>query len=248
MSFDPRFSNRFEQIIRPAIEKAPLCGYSLQAYRVDNSRTGDSILTDIVDGIAHARLVLADLSDIDEGGESETPIRNGNVMYEVGVALAARQPSEVLLVRGDRKRFLFDVSTIPHQTIDFDDPKKAIADLQTALADRIRETELLNDARIQLAARSLTREEINLLDHLRDLGPDQCRDLRMPQGDMLSIPIARGLDGLLQKGCVISVAVNTQNGSVFYSLTPFGYSLANASRKLLARFTPEVRSEKPEGE
>jgi hypothetical protein len=113
MSFDPRFNDRFTQVIKPAIEAEPLHGHVLEAYRVDNSKTGDSILTDIVDGIAHSRIVLADLSVVDEGRYTDTPFRNGNVMYEVGVALAARQPSEVLLVRDDRKRFLFDVSTIP---------------------------------------------------------------------------------------------------------------------------------------
>ena len=95
MSFEPRFSERYEKIIKPAVEGEPLSGISLRAYRVDNSKSGDSILTDIVEGVAHSRLVLADVSVIDEGRYTETPIRNGNVMYEVGVALACREPSEV---------------------------------------------------------------------------------------------------------------------------------------------------------
>lgn len=143
MSFDKRFEDRYSSIIRPAIEDEPIADLKLSAYRVDNSKTGDSILTSIVDGIAHARLVLADLSVIDEGRYAETPIRNGNVMYEVGVALAAKQPSEVLLIRDDKKPFLFDVSTIPHQTIDFTQRDSAIRELRASLADRVKESHLI---------------------------------------------------------------------------------------------------------
>ena len=93
MSFEDRFRSRFDDIIRPAIEDETFGDIALSAYRVDNSKTGDSILSDIANGIAHSRLVLADLSVIDEGRYKETPIRNGNVMYEVGVALACGSPS-----------------------------------------------------------------------------------------------------------------------------------------------------------
>jgi hypothetical protein len=48
-------------------------------------------------------------------------------MYEVGLALACRQPSEVLLVRDDRARFLFDVSVVPHMQVDFTDKERAIS-------------------------------------------------------------------------------------------------------------------------
>lgn len=116
MSFQKTFKKRFEKVIKPAIESEPFSGIELQAYRVDNSKTGDSILTDIVHGIAHSRLVLADVSVVDTGLDTKKPVRNGNVMYEVGVALACRNPSDVLLIRDDKERFLFDVSTIPHIT------------------------------------------------------------------------------------------------------------------------------------
>ena len=57
---------------------------------------------------------------------SGRPYRNGNVMYEVGLALACRHSSEVLLVRDDHDAFLFDVSTIPHTTINFANKSVAI--------------------------------------------------------------------------------------------------------------------------
>ena len=62
---------------------------------------------------------------------SGRPYRNGNVMYEVGLALACRHSSEVLLVRDDHDAFLFDVSTIPHTTINF--ANKSVAEGVTVL-------------------------------------------------------------------------------------------------------------------
>lgn len=155
MSFEPRFAVRFDEIIKPAVEAEIIAGRRLSAYKVDNSLTGDSILTDIADGIAHSALFLADVSVIDEGRYAEQPIRNGNVMYEVGLALACRLPSEVLLIRDDRKKFLFDVSTIPHITIDFSDREAATARIRAALADRLTETTKLLDARVTIAFKGL---------------------------------------------------------------------------------------------
>ena len=110
-------------VIRPAIENIVVDNVQLIAYRVDNSKTGDSILTDIMDGVAHSRLVLADVSIMGKDPNTGYAYRNGNVMYEVGLALACRHPSEVLLIRhkrDEKEAFLFDVSTIPHATLDFD--------------------------------------------------------------------------------------------------------------------------------
>jgi hypothetical protein len=85
MSFHGDYEQRFEQVIKPAITSIRLCDKPLAAYRADNSKTGDSILTDIMDGIAHSQLVLADVSTVDHG-QGGFAYRNGNVMYEVGLA------------------------------------------------------------------------------------------------------------------------------------------------------------------
>ena len=90
--------------------------------------------------------------------------RSGNVMYEVGVALACRQSSEVLLIRDDQERFLFDVSTIPHKHIDFSDanPCKATTGRRTRCS-RLNERDHLQDARIAIAVAGLTAEERRIL-------------------------------------------------------------------------------------
>src|SRR6266498_4784321 len=126
MSFSKRYQKRYDHVISPAIKQIRINEIPLEPCRVDLSKSGDSILTDIIDGIAHSQMVLADISVIGKNWFTKEVFRNGNVMYEVGLALACRQPSEVLLIRDDNERFLFDVSTIPHKIIDFDKPSIAI--------------------------------------------------------------------------------------------------------------------------
>jgi len=233
MSFDKRFDERYEEIIRPAIEVELIEGNKLAAYRVDNSRTGDSILTDIIDNIAHSKIILADVSVIDEGRYTQVPIRNGNVMYEVGVALASRNTSEVLLIRDDNKRFLFDVSTIPHLEVDFNDKNGAINVIRQAISDRVRETELLHDARVSMSTNTLTQNEKMVLDALSKLEPNKAIDLSAPYLGQLSFPTERGVSGLLRKGCIKTSAINKETGVVFYSMTPFGYAVHQAASEIL---------------
>jgi len=77
MPFESRFLRRFETIFVPAIEAQPIGGRNLRAFRVDNSKTGDSILTEIIDNISHSRIVLADITVVDEGRYTGQPVRNG---------------------------------------------------------------------------------------------------------------------------------------------------------------------------
>lgn len=90
MSFSELFKRRFTEVIEPAVQEVTYHGATLSASRVDLSKTGDSILTDIIDGIAHAVMVLADVSVVGNDAKTGESYRNGNVMYEVGLALAAR--------------------------------------------------------------------------------------------------------------------------------------------------------------
>jgi hypothetical protein len=238
MSFAGRFKERFDRVFKPAIEEREIAGRRLQAFRVDNSKTGDSILTEIVAGIAHSRTVLADVSVIGDDTEGRA-VRNGNVMYEVGIALACRLPSEVLLVRDDdTKDFLFDVSSIPHTTIDFSDTSTAIDSLRARLADRLQETELTQDARIQIAVRGLTQNEHRVLKAFANLPPDQMLDIATPVLGGLSNPNERGVSGLLLKGCIRAQAIHATQGSFFYTTTPFGYTLARAADALLPTVDP----------
>jgi hypothetical protein len=145
MSFAEAYKRRYAQVIEPAIRAITYHGRTLAARRVDLSKTGDSILSDIVDGVAHSTMVLCDVSTVGHDSKTGHAYRNGNVMYEVGVALACRQPSEVLLIRDDRDKFLFDVSVIPHMHIDFTDEATACRALSEELVARLREVDRVMD-------------------------------------------------------------------------------------------------------
>jgi hypothetical protein len=238
MSFETRFDHRFSAVIQPAIEAEPIAGLKLKAHRVDISKTGESILTEIVAGIAHSRLVLADVSVVDEGRYTQIAVRNANVMYEVGLALACRSPSEVLLVRDDDKPLLFDLSTIPTMLIDFQDVDAATLRLRAALADRLRESTLLTDARVRQAARSLTQYELQVLRSLASVGRGSAVDLSMPGSGSPSIPTERGLSGLLGRGFAQAVGINATSGGIWYSLTPLGRILAQAVEQTLRKIAP----------
>lgn len=163
MSFADTYKRRFDNVIAPAIRGIMVDGVQLEPYRVDFSKSGDSILTDIMDGIAHCQMVLADVSIMGHDSKNGNGYRNGNVMYEVGLAAACRQSTELLLVRDDKERFLFDISTIPHVTIDFTDEGRAMKELQEALSDRLKERTFLNDARVRKAVASLTDDELQVI-------------------------------------------------------------------------------------
>ena len=163
MSFAPQYQTRFDAVLAPAIRSITIGGVSLEPHRVDISKNGDSILTEISDGIAHSRLVLADVSSIGKDSVTDRPYRNANVLYEVGLALACRHSSEVLLIRDDHDDFLFDVSTIPHKTIDFTHTESAKTILEQELLGRLKEQNFHLDARVQNAIHSLSSEEVKLL-------------------------------------------------------------------------------------
>ena len=109
MSFHELFTERFEKVFRPAIESIKVNDVALRAIRVDESKTGDSIITDIIRGIAQARVVLADVSSFGSSADGYNAHRNGNVMYELGLAHAVKSPSKVVIVRDDKDKLLFDV-------------------------------------------------------------------------------------------------------------------------------------------
>lgn len=114
------FSSHFDSIWEGAIAPAALaCG--LKAHKVNQRKTSDSIHVDILDGIAHSRLVFVDVSPVYYPPVTSTlalfnklsrkpQYPNGNVMYELGIAHATRQAEEVIVVRNCADTdLLFDV-------------------------------------------------------------------------------------------------------------------------------------------
>ena len=114
----------------------------------------------------HAVICMADadVSTVRTDKATGKPYRNGNVMYEVGLALACRNPEEVLILRDDQDQLLFDLSTIPHMRVDFTDHAAAKTEIHDAIVDRLTERKVLNDAQVEIAASSVTDSELNIIE------------------------------------------------------------------------------------
>lgn len=249
MSFSDAYTPRLENVYKPAIESIKTGNTALTAYRVDNSKTGDSILTDILEGIAHSQMVLADVSALGRDSVSGAAYRNGNVMYEVGLALACRQSQEVLLVRDDKERFLFDVSTIPHMHLNFADASTARQLLQEELIARLRERDFFRDARVTKAVTQLTAEEVKFLELTFDYRRDTVwgRELK-GLTTWNSVATSRLLDKQ-----IIRIAGQFENDNVAFMFTDLGWIVQQRLKAGLPRFavpeqTPETKPQNVDDE
>lgn len=154
MSFDEQFHGRWENVLVPAINRVDVNGDLLEPHRVNTRRISDSILTEILDGISNDQLVIADVTAID--WNDDKPIRNGNVMYEVGIAHAIQLPEEVLLFRSNSDQLLFDISNVRVNSYDPEsDCEGARAVVEHAIGDALNERDLQRQNAIKMAAKSL---------------------------------------------------------------------------------------------
>jgi nucleoside 2-deoxyribosyltransferase len=80
MPFDPEFNALFAEVIRPALEDA-----EYEVLRADSLLDQQNIIRDIVQGIATADLVVADLTTL-----------NSNVLYELGLAHGLNVPTVLI--------------------------------------------------------------------------------------------------------------------------------------------------------
>jgi len=155
MSFDARFTARWETVIQPGIMSIHnSAGISLEPHRVDARLVSDSILTEILRGIANDLLIVADITAI--GKHDEYVIRNGNVMYEVGLAHSARLPEEVLLFRSDSYPLMFDIAGV--RVISYDPEKNAedaTKKVTEALLNSLRELDQKRSLSVKRAMHSL---------------------------------------------------------------------------------------------
>jgi hypothetical protein len=159
MSFAPEWENVWTQAIRPAVEQDTL-GQPF-AHRVDATTLAGSIITEILDGIAHAKLVFADVSVCSSGRWAGQ--RNGNAMYELGLAHALRPASELVVVRSDTEQINFDIAGIKIQSYDRDDLPIARQTFARLLGDRLADLNQVKHLKTIQAVESLDADCLNLL-------------------------------------------------------------------------------------
>ncbi len=154
MSFADQFVSRWEQVLRPAIEMVTFDGKRQVAYRVDVGQIGDSILTEILEGISRSRIVIADVTTI--GLMDGKPVRNANVLYEVGIAHASRLPEEVILFRSDTDHLMFDIGQVRvHQYNPDGDPGGARRLVAETVVSVLKEIDLRRHLSIRQASSTL---------------------------------------------------------------------------------------------
>lgn len=162
MSFESRFTPRWKRVIEPAIRAVKFRGGCLEPVRVDQRKVSDAILTQILDGIANCAIVFGDITTI--GHLNRRPARNPNVLYEVGMAHATRQPSEVVLFRSDTDTLMFDLSNVRVNTYDPDtDTDGARALVQAAIEEGLRETELIKGLFVRRLMQTIDFESLMTL-------------------------------------------------------------------------------------
>jgi hypothetical protein len=224
MPFSREFESHWTHVFKPAIGDI-----DLEPWRVDMRKSGDSIQTEILKEIGQARLVLVDIS-----ADSRNR-RNPNVMYELGLAHAARLPEEVIIVRGDGKRLPFDFTQIRVHQFDAGKPQKARALLKSLLSDALAEIDLTKDL-IVVRALPLLDEDARYLIAMEHknatFGPYQHIEGRY--GNM-TWPEVRIILRQLQMPGIVTIEAEIGGESARYAWTDLGRAIIERLKPSFAR-------------
>jgi hypothetical protein len=167
MSFDPEFEKRWTDVMEPAIkllaEESPFGEYTnLHAHRVDRTKSGNSILIEILQEISSCQLIVADVTTLRRDGS--VALRPANVLYEVGLAHAVRQPEEVVLFRSDSDPLPFDIANVRvHSYAPDTDPGTARRIVANTIIDALESVESAKQVAVEKAADSLDFEAYDFL-------------------------------------------------------------------------------------
>jgi hypothetical protein len=253
MSFDTRFDQRWSAVIEPAITDVEIGGESLTAHRIDLSRRGDSVLTEILDEIARARLVIADITTI--GTVQNRPVRNANVMYEVGLAHAVRLPEEVILLRSDDDPLPFDVANVRVHSFNPEQEHDASTYVGDLIMDALRS---IDSARSQAVRRTCESLDFESWDVLYDIAAEG--EVTHPSRDDVTKRLGlwratariAAIQRLLELGAIetqyqritpqhVGGYSELPKQALFqYRMTPFGHALLNTVLKRIDFFRPEI--------
>jgi hypothetical protein len=252
MSFHQRFDARWHNVIAPAVRRVKIGDNPLEPHRVDLRKASDSVLTEVLEGISRCRFFLADITVI--GEIDGRAVRNGNVLYEVGLAHATRLPEEVALLRSDNKELLFDVMNIRVLEYDPDGDPKAAQNLVTdAIVQSLKELDLRKSLSVQHVAESLDANCWSLILEANSSGTIH-HPLVKTMGDALGGATRRhAIDRLLEKGAlsakivkltpeILSKDPDIQFEELMnYQVTELGHAVAQYGIKKLILESPEVR-------
>jgi hypothetical protein len=222
MPFNNEFMPVWEKAILPAIDHDVAGG--LRAKRADATVLSGSIITDILERIAHSRLILADVSIAHEGKWQGQ--RNGNVMYEVGLAQAIRQSSEMLLIRSDDDPINFDVAHINIRKYNRNFLLEARSTICQFVKDLLQQIEQEKGLKVTLAIDMLDVSAIKYIAEFAIKGPFTGPTPKTMGEELIAISNRAALARLQQLGIVRCTTTGTVSEPIFL-LTPFGRAVAN---------------------
>ncbi len=124
MSFQPEFKSIYEKLIKPTLEEV---GYLVE--RADSILDRKNILKDIIERIAVADLIVADLTSV-----------NPNVLYELGICHGLRVPTVMIAQSIDEVPFDLRGYRIVVYSKEFDEVEKFINELKSIAQGRINQT------------------------------------------------------------------------------------------------------------
>jgi hypothetical protein len=251
MSFSPEFEDRWLSVIEPFIRE----DLGLQPNRVDYNISGESIVHDILDGVAHARLILADVtsSQMTDSDGLVWPQRNGNVMWELGIAHVMRMPDEVIVVRSDNDPSIFDLTQFRAFTYDPRDRAGSRRMLMQIARDRLRAIEQAASDHVKRCASSLDYSAwitLATAGAKEGIVPPVSKTLAQLLANMSTIPaIAR----LLSMGALSTSFVNwtpeafksmvsdlPAENLLKYRITPFGTAVLRYCAEQMGVLSPEM--------
>jgi hypothetical protein len=221
MPFHEEFTSIWTDAVRPAIEVDT--GTKLRAHRVDASILSGSVITAILDGIAHSRIVLADISVSSEGRWRGQ--RNGNVMYEIGLAHATRQSTEILLIRSDDEPINFDIAQINIYRYLKHDIDGTRAQLCGLIVDTLRQIKQEKSLKVQRTIDLLDANAIWYLTEYAVRGAFTGPHPKNMGESLLSISNRATLSMLQQLGVIRAIHRPADKQTVFF-LTEFGAAVA----------------------
>lgn len=118
------FTKIYEQIIQPAVKEA-----GFEAFRVDEDRVSENIMSKIYKAIQECEMAVCDLSN-----------RNPNVLYELGLRHAYDKP--VVLIQDEKTDRIFDISGISTVTYyssrKYDDVMQARVNISKAIKSTMK--------------------------------------------------------------------------------------------------------------
>ena len=219
MSFADEFTPVWESAIKPAIENDT--EGKLFAHRVDATKLSGSIVTEILDGIAHARLVFAEVSVCTTGKWNGQ--RNANAMYELGIAHAIRPAQELVVVRNDHEEINFDVAGIKIQSYDKADLVGARQTFGSLLNDAVKQVDQVKHLKVSEACDSLDADCLTLM---ASVGKDDFFSTNSPKTmgevmNQMAVGTKDAVRHLLSLG-IVRFDANTALGAYAYHWTAFG--------------------------